>query len=114
MLLRDLPRPRWTRVLDDLTAERAGTPTVVEYDGRTASRGLLLRSLSYSERDDTFEVTVAHPGANGEGTLEHLIDRPARIAVDGRDGIVPAFVAIDGADGVRTTVRLVAVPAISG
>jgi hypothetical protein len=114
----ELPRSDWQARLDELTRERADTPTVLEVDRdgalRTQERGLLLRSVSYDSRHDVFEVTVIRPTPGSEQTLEHLVERPARMLVDGPGGIIPRVVTVEGEDGGRTVVRLAPPAAFSG
>lgn len=110
----ELPRERWARYLDDVARDRLNAPTVIEVDQEVEERGLLLRSLGYDERANTFSVSVVHPDPYVGERVRHIVTPVARIAVDSREGIVPSVIAVEAADGSRTLVRLHSTPAMSG
>jgi hypothetical protein len=109
---REVPRERWGDELEAVAAELVDARTIIEVQGadlgaQTEERGLLLRTLAYDPRDDVIEVAVARPRPGGEDVLRHLVDRPTRLLVDSREGILPRAIAVDDGDGTRTLVQVV-------
>jgi hypothetical protein len=61
-----------------------------------------------------FEVALARSGPQLPAVLRHLVDHPARVAVDNRTMLAPMTIAVDGRDGLRTRIRIERDPDVSG
>ena len=83
---RELSSETWTEYFDALGRELLHAPTSIE--------------------EDVFEVAVARNGPHQPCVLRHLVDRPARVAVDNNTMLAPMTIAVDGHDGIRTTIRI--------
>jgi hypothetical protein len=108
---RDLSRERWSEYLDTISDELLNEPVSIAVGhppGPTAVEAtrLALQGVSYDRRSDVFEVAAARGGPHLPSVLRHLVDRPARIAVDGWASLAPTLIEVDGADGVRTTITI--------
>ena len=75
---------------------------------------LALHPLTYDRRNDVFEVAVARGGPHLPAVLRHLVDHPARVAVDNHTMLAPMTIAVDGRDGLRTTIRIEHDPDVGG
>jgi len=108
---RELASETWAEYFDALSRELLHAPTTIEVvdscgPGGVEARHLALHALTYDGRDDVFEVAVAHGGPHLPAVLRHLVDHPARIAVDNYTMLAPMTIAVDGQDGARTTIRI--------
>jgi len=108
---RELPSETWEEYFDALGRELLHAPTSIEVgDPRgpatVEARHLALHALTYDRRDDVFEVAVARGGPHLPSVLRHLVDHPARVAVDNHTMLAPMTIAVDGRDGIRTTIRI--------
>lgn len=108
---RELPSETWAEYFDALSRELLHAPTsieVVDPSGPASLEAthLALEALTYDRRDDVFEVAVARRGRHLPSVLRHLVDHPARVAVDNHTMLTPMTIAVDGPDGVRTMIRI--------
>ena len=108
---RELASETWAEYFDALSRELLHAPTsieVVEPSGpaNVEARHLALHALTYDRRDDVFEVAVDRGGPHLPGVLRHLVDHPARVAVDNHTMLAPMTIAVDGRDGLRTMIRI--------
>ena len=108
---RELASETWAEYFDALSRELCHAPTsieVVDPSGprNVEARHLALHALSYDRRDDVFEIAVARGGPQPPAVLRHVIDHPARVAVDNHTMLAPMTIAVDGRDGVRTMIRI--------
>ena len=116
---RELVSETWAENFDALSRELLHAPTsiaVVEPSGPISveARHLALHALTYDRRDDVFEVAVARGGPHLPAVLRHLVDHPARVAVDNYTMLAPMTIAVDGRDGVRTMIRIEHDPDVGG
>jgi len=116
---RELASETWAEYFDALSRELLHAPTsieVVDPSGPASFEAtrLALHSLTYDRRYDVFEVAVADDGANLPCVLRHLVDHPARVAVDNHTMLAPMTIAVDGCDGVRTMIRIEDDPDLGG
>jgi len=115
---RAVDRAAWSRLLDEVVAERSNASTLVEVETeglspRVEERGLLMRSMSYDPHRDVFEITVVLPDPHREASLTHVVERPTAIEVDAPAGVIPREIRVRGADGGCTTIRLDAPTVVS-
>lgn len=108
---RELSSETWAEYFDALGRELLHAPTSIEVGdpsgpATVAAIHVALHTLTYDCHDDVFEVAVARDGPHLPGVLRHLIDHPARVAVDNDTMLAPMTIAIDGRDGTRTTIRI--------
>ena len=108
---RELASETWAEYFDALGRELLHAPTSIEVGdpcgpATVEAKHLALHALTYDRRDDVFEVAVARGGPHLPGVLRHLVDRPARVAVDNHTMLAPMTIAVDGRDGIRTTIRI--------
>ena len=116
---RELASETWAEYFDALSRELLHAPTTIELvdpSGPTSveARHMALHALTYDHRDDVFEVAVAQGGPHLPGVLRHLVEHPARVAVDNRTMLAPMTIAVDGRDGLRTMIRIEHDPDIVG
>ena len=57
---------------------------------------------------------MARGGPHLPSVLRHLVDHPARVAVDNHTMLAPMTIAVDGSDGVRTMIRIEHDPDVGG
>jgi hypothetical protein len=115
---RELTSDTWSEYFDALSREMMNAPTSIEVVDSAGpptvqARHLALQTLTYDRRGDVFEVAVARGGAHLPSVLRHLVDHPARVAVDNHTMLAPMTIAVDGRDGVRTVIRIEDDPDIS-
>jgi hypothetical protein len=108
---RELASETWSEYFDALGRELLNAPTsieVVDSAGQPTVEAirLALHSLTYDRRDDVFEVAVARGGPHLPSVLRHMVDHPARVAVDNHTMLTPMTIAVDGPDGVRTMIKI--------
>lgn len=108
---RELSSETWAEYFDAVGRELLHAPTSIEVGdpsepARVEAKHLALHALTYDHQDDVFEVAVAREGPHHRGVLRHLVDRPARVAVDNHTMLAPMTIAVDGRDGMRTTIRI--------
>jgi Family of unknown function (DUF5335) len=108
---RDLPNETWSEYFDALSRELLQAPTTIEVvdtsgPASVEAKRLALQALTYDRRDDVFEVAVAQGAPHLPGVLRHMVDHPARVAVDNHTMLAPMTIAVEGRDGVRTTIRI--------
>ncbi len=108
---RELASETWAEYFDALGRELRHAPTSIEVEDPRGpaiveAKHLALHALTYDHRDDVFEVAVARGGPHLPGVLRHLVDHPARVAVDNYTMLAPMTIAVDGRDGIRTTIRI--------
>jgi hypothetical protein len=108
---RELASETWAEYFDALSRELLHAPTSIELVGRSGpasveARRLALHALTYDFRDDVFEVAVTQGGLHPPGVVRHLVDHPARVAVDNHTMLAPITIAVDGRDGLRTLIRI--------
>ena len=116
---RELASEAWTEYFDALTRELLHAPTTIEVGDPSGpaiveARHLALHCLTYDRRDDVFEVAVARGGPHLPAVLRHVVDHPARMAVDNHTMLAPMTIAVDGRDGLRTMIRIEHDPDIGG
>jgi hypothetical protein len=116
---RELASETWAEYFDALSRELLHAPTTIEVvdpsgPPKVEARHLALHALTYDHQDDVFEVSVARGGPRLPGVLRHLVDHPARVAVDNQTMLAPMTIAVDGRDGVRTTIRIEHDPDVGG
>jgi hypothetical protein len=116
---RELAHEAWAEYLDAISRELLNAPVSIEIVAApeppvVQAEGLALQALAYDRRDDVFEVAVARGGPHLPGTLRHLVDHPARIAVDGHAMLAPMTIAVDGQDGVQTVITIAREPEFTG
>ena len=116
---RDLASETWAEYFDALGRELLHAPTSIEVGdpSRPASveaKHLALHALIYDRRDDVFEVAVVRGGPHLPSVVRHLVDHPARVAVDSDTMLAPMTIAVDGRDGTRTTIRIEYDPQVGG
>lgn len=116
---RELAHEAWSEYLEALSKElldapvsieiiRAPEPPVVQADR------LALQALTYDRRNDVFEIAAARGTPRLPAMLRHLVDHPARIAVDSHTLLAPLSIAVDGQDGVRTVITIEREPEFTG
>jgi Family of unknown function (DUF5335) len=116
---RELASETWAEYFDALSRELLHAPATIEVVDPSGSasveaKHLALHALTYDRRDDVFEVAVARGGPHPPAVLRHLVDHPARVAVDNHTMLAPMTIAVDGRDGLRTTIRIEHDPDVSG
>jgi hypothetical protein len=116
---RELASETWAEYFDALGRELLHAPTsieVIEPSGPAIveARHLALHALTYDRRDDVFEVAVAQGGPHLPSVLRHMVDHPARVAVDNHTMLAPMTISVDGRDGVRTMIRIEHDPDVGG
>ena len=116
---RDLASESWDEYFDALSRELLHAPTSIEVGDPSGpasveAKHLALHAMTYDRRNDVFEVAVARGGQHLPGVLRHLVDHPARVAVDNQTMLAPMTIAVDGRDGVRTTIRIEHDPDVGG
>jgi hypothetical protein len=107
----ELAHDRWSNYFDQLSTELFNVEVSIEIIGASGpsqveASGLALQTLAYDPRGDVFEVAGARGAAYVPSVVRHLVDHPARIAVDSPVVMPPTTIAVDGGDGVRTVVRI--------
>ena len=108
---RELSSETWAEYFDALGRELLDAPTSIEVGvpsgpASVAAKRVALHALTYDRHDDVFEVAVARDGPHLPSVLRHLVDHPARVAVDNDTMLAPMTIAVDGRDGIRTTIRI--------
>ena len=108
---RELASEAWAEYFDALSRELLYAPTTIEVVDRSGlasveARHLALHALTYDRRDEIFEVAVAQGGPHLPAVLRHLVDHPARVAVDNDTMLAPMTISVDGSDGMCTTIRI--------
>ncbi|MFZ0975382.1 MAG: DUF5335 family protein [Solirubrobacteraceae bacterium] len=108
---RELASETWAEYFDALSRELFHAPTSIEVvdssgPANVEAKHLALHALTYDHRDDVFEVAVARGGPHLSAVLRHLVDHPARVAVDNDTMLAPMTIAVDGRDGIRTMIRI--------
>jgi Family of unknown function (DUF5335) len=116
---RELASETWAEYFDALSRELLHAPTSIEVvdpsgPASVEARHLALQALTYDHRDDVFVVAVAQGGPHLPSVLRHLVDHPARVAVDNHTMLAPMTIAVDGRDGVRTMIRIEYEPDLDG
>jgi hypothetical protein len=116
---RELSPEAWSEYLDALSRELLNAPVSIEIIPTPEApvmeaERLALQALAYDRRDDVFEVTAARGTPHLPAVLRHLVDRPARIAVDSQTMLAPMSIAVDDRDGVRTVITTEREPEFSG
>jgi hypothetical protein len=116
---RQLASETWAEYFDALGRELLHAPTSIEVGDLSGpasveAKHLALHTLTYDRRNDVFEVAVARGGPHLPGVLRHLVDHPARVAVDNQTMLAPMTIAVDGCDGLRTTIRIEHDPDMGG
>jgi len=112
--MEELPRGRWRAYFDDLSRGLGAVEATVEVDGadlgaQVEAESLMLTGISYDDRDDVLVINLAEPGSPRD-EVEHMVQQPRRIAVDGIDAALPTAIEAEDVDGERTLVELRAVP----
>ena len=108
---RDVACESWAEYFDALSRELLHAPTSIEVGGPSGpasveARHLALHALTYDCRSDVLEVAVARGGPHLPGVVRHLVDHPARVAIDNQTMLAPLTIAVDGRDGRRTMIRI--------
>jgi hypothetical protein len=116
---RQLASETWAEYFDALGRELLHAPTSIEVGDPSGpasaeARHLALHALTYDRRNDVFEVAVARGGPHPPAVLRHLVDHPARVAVDNDTMLAPMTIAVDGRHGIRTTIRIEHDPRVGG
>ena len=110
----ELAHDRWRPYFDELSRNLGTVEATVEVAGQDigdqiAAERLLLRGITYDDRDD---IDVIALEALGEaGTLEHMVEHPQRIFIATGEG-AELTVDVEDADGHRTLVTLDRPPAL--
>ena len=115
---RELPRDTWRSYFDELSRELGAVAATVEVDGedlgaQIEAENLMLRGVSYDDRDDVFVVALDASG-RPTGDVEHMVYGPRRIFVDTEVGIFPDAIDVEDADGHMTLVQLRSVAELPG
>jgi len=108
---RELASETWAEYFDALGRELLHAPTSIEVGDPAGAANvevkcLALHALTYDGRDDVFEVAVARGGSHLPAVLRHVVEHPARVAVDSHTMLPPMTIAVYGRDGMRTTIRI--------
>jgi hypothetical protein len=116
---RELSPEAWSEYFDALSRELLNAPVSIEIiptPGAHAMEAerLALQALAYDRRDDVFEVAAARGTPHLPAVLRHLVDHPARIAVDSHTMLAPMSIAVDDRDGVRTVITIEREPEFTG
>jgi hypothetical protein len=72
----------------------------------TGTGPMALHAISYDHRSDTIAVSAACNGEQVPTVLRHLVDHPARVAVDNWTLLAPMTITVDGRDGARMMIRI--------
>jgi multidrug efflux pump subunit AcrA (membrane-fusion protein) len=119
---RELSHETWSEYFDAVNLEMPGAEVSIEIiprPGRSQIEAgrLALQALTYDRRGDVIEVALARAGRGGTQVprvLRHIVDRPARVAVDSPVLLAPMTIAVDASDGARTVIRIAREPEPSG
>ena len=116
---RELAYETWAEYLDAVSKELLNADVSIEIiegaePALVEARSLALQAVGYDRRDDVFEIAAARGGPRLPSVLRHVVDHPARIAVDSWTLLAPMTISVDDRDGVRTVVKIAASPAFSG
>lgn len=116
---RELASETWSEYFDALSRELFHAPTSIEVvdpsgPANVEAKHLALHALTYDHRGDVLEVAVARGGPPPPAILRHLVDHPARVAVDNHTMLAPMTIAVDGRDGLRTMIRIEQDPEFGG
>lgn len=108
---RQLAQEGWSEYLDAVSLEWLNTPVSIEISPSAHPSGLegenlALQTLAYDAGSDVFEFAAAQDGSRPPSVLRHLVDHPARIAVDSDTLLAPMTIAVDGPEGERTVIRI--------
>lgn len=108
---RELAHEGWSEYLDAVSLEWLNTPVSIEITPTPNLSGLegerlALQTLAYDSGNDVFEFAAAQDGYGRPSVLRHLVDHPARIAVDGDTLLAPMTIVVDGPEGERTVIRI--------
>src|SRR5947209_5048305 len=100
---RELAPEAWAEYLDAVSKELLNADVSIEIIEGTEpalveARSLALQAVAYDRRDDVFEVAAARGGPRLPSVLRHMVDHPARIAVDSWTLLAPMTIAVDGRD----------------
>jgi Family of unknown function (DUF5335) len=111
----ELKRDDWRTYFDELSRTLATTRATVEIDAldlgaQMQAEGLVLRGISYDDRDDILVVGLS-PGGPAE-SIEHFVSNPQRIMVETTEGILPSTIEVEDGEGRQTLVRLEPAPAL--
>ncbi|HEY1776814.1 MAG TPA: DUF5335 family protein [Solirubrobacteraceae bacterium] len=112
--MQELPSEGWRTYFDRLSRELGAVDATVEVEGsdlgaQVEAERLVLTGISYDDRDDVLAISLAEPGDLRDG-IEHMVQQPRRIAVDGTEAALPTTIEAEDADGQITRVELHAVP----
>jgi hypothetical protein len=118
-ITRELAPEAWSEYCDAVSKELLHAPVSIEIIAPPAppaveAARLALHTLTYDRRGDVFEVAAAHGGAHLPSVVRHMVDHPARIAVDSHTLLAPMRIAVDGHDGVRTVITIEREPEFTG
>jgi uncharacterized protein DUF5335 len=107
----ELAREGWSEYLDAVSLELFNTPVSIEITPATRpsdiqGEHLALQTVAYDAGNDVFEFAATQDGRRPPGLMRHLVDHPARIAVDSRTLLAPMTIAVDGREGGRTVIRI--------
>ncbi len=116
---RELAHEVWSEYFAALSKEMLNAPVSIEIvtpaePPAVEAQRLALQALAYDRRDDVFEIAAARGGPHLPSVLRHLVDHPARIAVDSHTMLAPMTIAVDGNDGVRTVITFPRDPEFTG
>lgn len=116
---RELTHEAWSEYLDAVSRELLNAPVSIEIIPTSGAsmmeaERLALQAVAYDRRDDVFEIAAARGAPHLPGVLRHLVDHPARIAVDSHTLLAPISIAVDDADGVRTVITIEREPEFTG
>lgn len=116
---RELAPEAWSEYFDALSRELLNAPVSIEIlqasqPPAVQAKRLALQALAYDRRDDVFEIAAARGTPHLPAVLRHLVDHPARIAVDSRTMLAPITIAVDDRYGVRTVITIEQDPDFSG
>jgi Family of unknown function (DUF5335) len=108
---RELAPETWSRYLDEVSVELFNAEVSIEIVGPGGAswpeaERLALQALAYDRRDDVFEVAAARGTAHLPSVVRHVVDHPARIAVDSPNAMAPTTITVDDRKGIRTVVSV--------
>lgn len=115
VITREIPRPVWRRVLDDISRLHAGASARLEV--LDAEQGVQTHGDAFTLVGLTADGDATHGSIaamfGGRAHLTHLIDDPVSMHIELSWESRTANVQITGADGTRTLVHL-GPPVLSG